>query len=419
MAGRPDEDLGLSRAPLLLALLGTAVFLLLAAVLVPWQPVPGGTPAPVAPEQVFTGAEIARAELYAHDARLLGWASLFMSTLVALGLGFTQVGSRLLGRFRLPWPVTVLVLTGLVLLLGRVATLPFGLMGWQQRRLSGLSNQSLTGYLTDQGRSFAVGWVLTAIALVVLVGCARRWERGWPLVAAGLSATLVVISSWLAPVVVEPLFNDFTTMPEGPLRTRIMALAAEEGVSLDEVLVADASRRTTTLNAYVSGMGNSRRVVVYDTLLEELPRDQALSVVAHELAHAKHRDVEVGTALGAAGGVAGIGLLALLVAAPAVRRRAGVGGMADPRVVALVLALGSVGGLAMSPVESTISRRIETRADVDALKATGDPVAFIEMQRRLALTSLSDPTPPPWAQVWFGSHPTTLERIAVAATFGR
>lgn len=424
MAGRPETDRGLTDhgtddagTSWLLLAFGLVAFALLAAFVVPWQPVPGGWPGPVEAGQVFASDQIARAEAYAHDARLLGWSSLLVSTLVGLGLGLSPLGSRLLGRLRLPWPVAVALLTALVLLIGRLATLPVGLLGWQQRRVNGLSEQSLAGYLLDQARGYGVGWFFTTVALVVLVGCARRWRRAWPLVAGGLAAGLVVVSSWLNPVVIEPLFNDFTPLEDGPLRTRIMALAEQEGVPLDEVLVADASRRTTTLNAYVSGIGGSRRVVVYDTLLEQAPRDEVVSVVAHELSHARHRDVETGTALGALGGLVGIGLLGVVVASPGVRRRAGVTGMADPRAVALVLALGSLGTLAASPVESTISRRIEMRSDVDALRATEDPEAFIRMQRRLALTSLADPTPPAWAQVWFGSHPTTLERIAVAATF--
>jgi STE24 endopeptidase len=124
--------------------------------------------------------------------------------------------------------------------------------------------------------------------------------------------------------------------------------------------------------------------------------------------------VLVGTALGALGAMAGVGLLALLVGAPGLQRRAGVRGMADPRSVALVLALFALGSLVSAPVQNTISRQIETRADVDALKATDDSVAFVKMQRTLALRSLADPTPPGVSQFWFGSHPTVLQRVAVA-----
>jgi STE24 endopeptidase len=193
-------------------------------------------------------------------------------------------------------------------------------------------------------------------------------------------------------------------------------------VHVDDVLEADASRRTTTLNAYVSGFGGTRRVVLYDNLVNDVPEDQVLSVVAHELGHARHDDVLTGSLLGAAGASFGIGLLGLVLAGrreenllksagetPGNARRAG-----DPAVVPRVLALVAVAGLLASPVQNGISRRIETRADVDALLATRDPDAFVAVQRQLAVHSLSDLATPAWSQFWFGSHPTTRERIAVA-----
>jgi STE24 endopeptidase len=219
---------------------------------------------------------------------------------------------------------------------------------------------------------------------------------------------LVLIGSLVYPVLVEPIFNDFEPLRDGAFRSQVLALADQEGVEVDEVLVADASRRTTTLNAYVSGLGTTRRVVVYDNLVEDLPRDEALSVVAHELAHARHQDVLTGSLLGAAGALLGVGLLGLVVGT---RRRPT---MADPAVVPLVLALAALAGFVSTPVQNTVSRQIETRADVDALRATEDPQAFVRMQKELALRSFADPTPPALVQLWFGSHPTTLERIGIA-----
>ena len=207
-------------------------------------------------------------------------------------------------------------------------------------------------------------------------------------------------------LLVEPLFNHFEPLPDGPLRSQVLALADEEGVQVDDVLVADASRRTTTLNAYVSGFGSSRRVVVYDNLVDDADDREILSVVAHELGHARHDDVLTGSLLGAAGALLGVGLLGLLV-----------GRVADPRQVPRVLALAAIAVFLASPVQNGISRRIETRADVASLRTTHDPEAFIEVQKELALTSLADPTPYAITQFWFGSHPTTLQRIALAERF--
>ena len=411
-----------ARLAWVVTLVGGVGFIVLAALLVPWNPVPGGTPDPVPARDVFTAAEIARGEDFARLARALSWTALAISLLVACLLGFTARGARLLDRApaacRRRWPLAVAFLVAAVLLIGQLATLVPDVLLQRQRLANGLSNQAWGDWALDQVRGYGVAVVGTSIALLVLVGCARRWPRGWPAVAAGLSALLVLAGSFLYPLLVEPVFNDFHRMPDGQLRTEILRLAGQEGVSVHDVLVADASRRTTTLNAYVSGFGSTRRVVVYDTLLDSQPEGEVLSVVAHELAHARHDDVVVGTVLGAFGAAVGVGLLGVLLASPGLRRRAGVSGMGDPRAVALVLALLAVGTLVASPLQNGISRRIETRADVDALETTQDPESFIALQRALALRSLADPTPPALSQFWFGSHPTVLERVAVARRVG-
>ncbi len=196
----------------------------------------------------------------------------------------------------------------------------------------------------------------------------------------------------------------------------MLELADDEGVHVDDVLVADASRRTTTLNAYVSGFGAPVAWCSTTTWSRDVPQDQVLSVVAHELGHAKHDDVLTGSLLGAAG--LGDGHRAARPGPrPAAHGRPRPGNAetaGDPAVVPRVLALVAVAGLLASPVQNGISRRIETRADVDAVLATKDPAAFMEVQQQLATRSLADLTGPAWSQFWFGSHPTTRERIAVA-----
>lgn len=398
------------RLALIVAGAGGLAFLALAAWLVPWQPVPGGVPAPVAPSTVFDAEQIRRAEEFSSGARVLGWLTLTVSLAVTCWCGFSARGQRLAERLPGPWWCRVLLAVALVQLAVRVATLPFAVLLRRRLLEYGLTHQSWGGFFSDLVRGQGVAIATVALGVGVLVGCARRWRRAWPAVAGGLVAVLVLVGSFVYPVVVEPLFNSFEPLPDGSLRTRILRLADREGVRVDDVLVADASRRTTTLNAYVSGFGGTRRVVVYDNLVDSLPEDEALSVVAHELAHARHGDVVTGSMLGAAGALAGVGLLGLLVGSGLTRRRS----MGDPAVVPVVLALLAIGSLLASPVENTISRQVETRADVDALRATHDPGAFAAMQRQLALRSLADPTPPAWSQFWFGSHPTALTRVAIA-----
>jgi Zn-dependent protease with chaperone function len=404
------------RVALAVTLAGGVAFVVLAVLLVPWHPVPGGTPGPVAASSVFTSEQVARAEDYSRWARVWSWGSLAVSLVVSCVLGFSRWGSRLVGRLPGWWWVRVVLSVAAVVLVGRVVTLPLAVLMRRHVLDYGLSNQSWAGFAADLVRTEVVQIVSMSLLLVALVGCARRWARAWPAVAGGLLGALVLVGSFVYPVLVEPIFNDFTPLADGELRTGVLELARQQGVSVDDVLVSDASRRTTTLNAYVSGFGSTRRVVLYDNLVDGVPRDQALSVVAHELAHAEHDDVLTGSLLGAAGAVFGVGLLALVVGAAG---RRGHPAMREPGVVPLVLALVAVGTLLASPVQNAISRDIETRADVDALLSTRDPEAFVAVQRQLALHSLSDPTPPRVSQFWFGSHPTGLTRIAIAQQLGR
>ncbi len=416
IADRPSR--GSRRAAGLVLAIGLAGFAVIAWRWVPWHPVPGAALSLPSAEDIFTDQEIAGAEHFNAWARVWSWSSLGMELLAVTWLALSGAVRRRAERLapRAWWWVRVLVLVLAVQLILRLATLPLGLAQLELRRRHGLTHQLWPAYLRDQALGLTVGVVATGVALVVVMGLARRLPRTWPAAAGAALGVLVLLGSWVYPVVVEPLFNRFTPLADGSLRTGVFALADREQVPVDDVLVADASRRTTTLNAYVSGFGSTRRVVLYDNLVEGLPESQTLSIVAHELAHARHGDVLVGTALGMAGAGVGIGLLGLLLDAGAVRRRFALGRPVAAQVAAvpLVVALSTWGSLLSAPVQNGISRQIETRADVDALGTTGSYDVFVSMQQQLAARSLADPTPPAWSQWAFGSHPTVLRRIAVA-----
>jgi STE24 endopeptidase len=412
----------LDRRAAVAVLVGSAV--LLAALLwwlVPWDWVPGGTLVPARVEDLLSPAQVARAEAYADVVRPLSWASYALSLGLGLALGLTPLGAALVRRLpvRLPWWVAVPAAVLVVELLLRLAALPFALRIRSENLAVGLTRQSLGGWLADRGLGLLVSWVTLSLLVLLVVGLARARPRLWFAWAAGAAVLLTFALSFLYPVVVEPLFNRFTPMPDDALRASILRLADREGVPVDEVLVADASRRTTTLNAYVSGLGGTRRVVVYDNLLDSASPAQVRAVVAHELGHAKQHDVLVGTTLAAVASACGMAALALLLDWPWLLRRAAVSGPADPAVAALVLALVALGSVLATPVQNTVSRAVEARADRTSLAATGDPRAFVDLQRALAVRSLADPTPPRWAQVWFGSHPTPLQRAGLPASLDR
>jgi STE24 endopeptidase len=394
------------------------VLVVLGAVFVPWSWVPGSHLVPVRASEVFSAKQLSRAEAYSSVQRHLGWASLAVSTGLALVLGLTPLGARLTRRLPGPWWLRALLATLALVLAGALVTLPFDLAGRENALDYGLTRQSLGGWARDDMVSLLIGWVFAAVLVLVVLGSVRVSPRRWPLLTAVAGAVLTVFGSWVYPVVVEPLFNHFTSLPQGELRTRIMALARTEHVPVSDVLVADASRRTTTLNAYVSGFGSTRRVVLYDNLVNDVPQRETLAVVAHELGHARNNDVLLGTALGAAGVVFGSGLLGLVLGRRRLLARAGVDHPGQPEAVALVLVLATLGALLSDPVQNTVSRAIEARADRASLEATHDYQGFEKMQVELATRSLSD-EPPAASQFWFGTHPTTLQRIGIARALQR
>jgi STE24 endopeptidase len=209
--------------------------------------------------------------------------------------------------------------------------------------------------------------------------------------------------SFAYPLLVEPRFNHFTSMPAGALRDDFMRLAAQDGVPVKDVLVADASKRTTAVNAYVSGFGSTRRLVVYDTLLKDTPPAQVRLVVAHELGHAAEDDVLHGTVIGVLGAAFAVTLLRLLLGAR----------MSDPRRTALLLALIVAGTTLAAPVQNLVSRKIEARADYHSLHLTNDPRDFVALQHDLAVTNISGLDPSRWRYWLFATHPTAPERIAM------
>jgi STE24 endopeptidase len=316
-----------------------------------------------------------------------------------------------------PWRAGLLTGAGLAVV-ASLATLPLGAARFAWGRSYGIVTQPVAGWLADAGKAALIeAALLGAVGAVVAVLMARL-PRAWPAAAAALVAGLVYAMSLLAPLVIEPLFQRTEPLRDEALARDVLDLARRSGVDADRVLVSDASRRTTAANAYVSGLGHSRRIVLYDTLLRDFPPDQVRMVVAHELAHVRHRHVLKGTTWGAA-----LALPAALLALAAVgwrtgwaapRRGTAAGADLVVRRLAVAFAAAATIGAAATPIGSWVSRAYEREADWSALRVTRDPGAAIRLQQGLVRRSLNVPDPPGAVQAWFGTHPTALERIALA-----
>jgi Zn-dependent protease with chaperone function len=365
----------------------------------------------------FSPQDLARSRAYNGPRYTLGLASIVVGFVVAavLGLG---APTRALGAWaqRLAgnrWPVTALILVAVVSLAGTLVTLPMSVARnlYHERRWE-LSTQTLGGYLNDVTKGTLIQIVIAAVGALGFYLIVRRLPRGWPFAAGGFAVALTVTLVVIYPLVFEPVFNKFTPV-DGETATRIRAIATKAGVKVGDVLVADASRRTRKLNAYVSGLGPTKRVVLYDTLLESSPPEEIDLIVAHELGHVVHRDVARGTLLGAAGAIGAIALIWLLFRNESLMRWIGAS-PGDPRslpFLAFVLALASFLTL---PATNAFSRHIEASADRFAVELTDEAETAVETEISLARRNIADLQPNAFIRVWFYTHPPVMDRIQIA-----
>jgi STE24 endopeptidase len=376
----------------------------------------------------FSPEERARARTYHRPLYL----ALLMDVALAAGLiaalAWSSLGDWLFSPLSSLSPVAAAAAyAALVTVFSSLVRTPLACWrGWWRERKWGFSTQGAGGWLADRAKGLAVSVVLGAGAWAAAVALARALPGWWALPAGAALALAVLLLSFVAPVVLEPLFNRFRPLDDETLAARLRRLSERAGVPVREVLVADASRRTTKVNAYVSGIGRTRRVVVFDTLLamagsaageagDARPEDRGAGgaagadpaavevVVAHELGH--RRD----------GHVAKLTLLAMAGAAVAVFVLWAVLGtrVADPRTLPEALLLLLALELAALAPGAWLSRRFERAADRCSLELTEQPAAFARAHLELARRNLSDLEPPRPVYLLLFSHPTPPERLAL------
>ncbi len=274
----------------------------------------------------------------------------------------------------------------------------------------GLSAETLGRWLRD----WLVGLVLSAaVASIVgalLLRAVARW-RAWPLIAAVGAAVLLVFGNAIFPVFVAPLFNKFTPLPATPLMRAILKLAASQGINTSVVYEYNMSIQTREANAYVSGLGKTERIAVGDTLLQSMPPDEVLYVMAHEMGHYKLGHLWLGTFEAWVFVLAALAMLATLGARLARRNRGRSRDLADPAAVPLLAALLLGFEIVTMPVANALSRNIEHAADVFAGEHTNLGDAGVRAQARLASIDLSPLHPSPLVVWCFYTHPPSDQRI--------
>jgi STE24 endopeptidase len=375
-------------------------------------------PAQVSESEYFPAAEIERARDFRSGQLWLfaGTLAVEGGVLVTLALGRPRGVRRALERVG-GRPVLGAAAAGAGLAVAvSLVTLPLGAAAHERAVDYGLSTQGFGSWLTDQAKSAAVGAVITAAGAALLIALLRRFGRWWWVPGTAAVIALSALFVWIAPVLLAPLFNRFEPLPPGKDRSAVLELGKKADVDIGQVYSVDASRRVTALNAYVDGLGPSKRVVIYDNLLSSVKRPLLRSIVAHELGHVRHRDILRGLAW-----IAIVAPFALLFVREAGERLARVSG-ADPATpaalpaYALVLAVAS---LVIGVAGNQLSRKVEASADTYALELTHDPHALIDVQRRLAKRNLGDPDPPGIITALLGTHPPAIDRIGVAVAWER
>ena len=305
----------------------------------------------------------------------------------------------------LPWWARTLAYAAIVVILSAVVGTPLAFWrSYVRERRWGFSTQTARGWFSDRAKGLAVNVVLTSLLVLGVVALARALPGWWVLPAGVAAALAALLLSFLAPVLLAPMFNRYTPLRDEPLATELRALATAADVPVADVLIEDTSRRTRKQNAYVTGLGRTRRIVVSDTLLAAASPAELRTVVAHELGHRRKRHVFLGTLLSVIGAIVATIVIWVLLGTRT----------ADPHRLPLLLLIGLVLSLVGLPALTAISRRWERSADRYALELTDDPAAYHRVLGRLAVANLSDLDPPPLIYLFLFTHPTPPERLAAA-----
>lgn len=380
----------------------------------------GPVPAEIA--RHFTPEEVARGQAYMHGRYWLYAAGTALRFGVLLLLVLTPASAALRGlavRLAPAHPGVAVALFIALLVLGfELLMLPLGFYaGFVREHAFGLSTQSAGAWLVDRGKG-----ALLSLLIAVPLGCLlcllwRRYPGRWVLPAWLLAAAVTLLLVALTPVLIDPLFNTIRPVEDPALRQRVLTLAARAGLAVEDVYITDASRRTRKGNAYFTGLGATKRIVLYDTLVAGSDPAAVDLVVAHEMGHWAHAHIWKGIALSLLGTALLLACGARVLDWAARRGAFHLAGPADVAGLPLFLLTLFCLSLIGLPLQTAVSRHFEREADQTSLVLTQDPAAFVRAEVDLARSNLADLAPPPLLVWALYTHPPVAERIRMAERF--
>ncbi|MBA2943051.1 M48 family metallopeptidase [Paenibacillus sp. CGMCC 1.16610] len=366
------------------------------------------------PHTFMTAQEIDKAESLSRIRSL----AYFLSSPLQIGLILLLLGvavrirslsEKLFKASFLQMVVFVLLFT----LLMDVLFLPVDYFLFKIDLAYGISTETLAIFLGDHVKDF----LLNAVGTIVMVWIFRlvlKWSPNrWWFWFWLLSVPLIVFVTFIQPVVLDPLYNDFRPLQDQELKAQILQLAADSHIPAKQVYEVNMSERTNAINAYVNGIGGNARIVLWDTTLKKLQPDEILTVMAHEMGHYVEKHIYIGLAYGIA-----LSLVGLWLAFHAYRfflrrwaHKWGIRGENDLAALPILLLLVTVMSFISAPAQNAFSRVIEHRADVYAMQLTGDGNAAIRAFQQIAKENLSPVTQPKLVHWFRGSHPEIMDRI--------
>lgn len=360
----------------------------------------------------------ARARAYAAIRHRLFFVDLGVGLFYLSAWLFTGLAAWLARSLPGPWPVALALHIAVAGGLFGLATAPLSYYsGYVLSKRYGLSVQTRPSWLADRAKSAGIGFGLGLVVVEAVYWLIATYPAAWWLPAAGMMLVFTVGLAMLAPVVILPLFYRLSPIGDAELVERIRRLAGRAGTRIRGVYQMRLSEKSTTANAMLMGLGQTRRVVLTDTLIDRYTPAEIEVVLAHELGHHVHRDLVKGVVTSAASTLIAFWLADRLLAGAV--GLFGLAGPADPAgLPVVVFALGAV-GIGLGPVANVLSRRWETVADRFALDLTRDPAAFRTLMLKLADQNLAEIAPPRWVEIMFHDHPPIARRLALAEAWQR
>ncbi len=275
----------------------------------------------------------------------------------------------------------------------------------------GLSNQTLSMWFLDYLKQNGISILISSLGMTGIYALMVYVPGYWWIISAVVLAIFIVVMTYLYPIIIDPLFYKFEKLGDTELKEQIINIADRAGIEVNEVLIADASRKTGKANAYFSGVGSSRRIVVYDNLVNNFTREEVLNVIAHEMGHWHHMHIFKNIIMGIITGTIGLFIINFVFT------RSGMVG--DFRSIFIIILLISVISFLLLPIQNAISRSFERQADNFAMQATANTSAQIQLMVKLGESNLSNISPGRYIKYFLYSHPPIMERIESAENFNQ